>query len=299
MRLHLWTFAALVLFLPLWGVSAHADGLLGDDLSTFAVLGSSTVTNVPTSTISGSVGVWSAGGANAITGFNSSPGVAVSDSQVTSGTVQAGTASAQAAQSELTTAITNLGGLASTATSLTGENLGGLSLSPGIYSFATLAQLTGTLNLVNPGDIPDATWVFLIGSTLTTASSSVVNVYDPSGSGEGVYWDVGSSATLGTDTSFEGNILATASITADTGATDDCGRLLASTGQVSLDDNTISTACTSTDTEGGTEGSGTNGFSGATAVATPEPGTLTLLLVGLAGLLAFGKVSVSSLADPA
>ena len=96
----------------LYGVSpASATPLLGSDLASFTVLGASTVTNVPTSTISGNVGVWSSGGANAITGFNSSPGVAVADSQVTGGQVHAGTAVAQSAQGQLTTAITNLGSL--------------------------------------------------------------------------------------------------------------------------------------------------------------------------------------------
>src|SRR5450432_1543248 len=81
--------AAAALMIPLGGASAAP--ILGPDLSSFTVLGGSTVTNVPTSTINGNVGVWSSGGANAITGFLSSPGVAVSDPQVTGGTVQAGT----------------------------------------------------------------------------------------------------------------------------------------------------------------------------------------------------------------
>ncbi|VAY88944.1 hypothetical protein CARN8_4470007 [mine drainage metagenome] len=85
-----------------YGASAWATPFLGSDLASFTVLGSSTVTNVPTSAIDGSVGVWSSGGANAITGFNSSPGVAVSDPQVTGGTVQAGGSVAQLAQSQLT-----------------------------------------------------------------------------------------------------------------------------------------------------------------------------------------------------
>lgn len=311
MRLHSFLRLAFVLVLPLLAAGARADGILGSDLSIFAVLGSSAVVNVPPSVITGNVGVWSAGGANSISGFNSSPGVPVADPQVT-GTVQSGGASAMAAQSQLTTAITNLGGLATVETPLTGD-LGGRNLSPGVYSFATSAQLTGTLNLVNPTDIADAAWVFLIGTALTTATGSVVNVDDPGGSGEGVYWDVGTSATLGTATAFEGNILAGASITLITGATDNCGRLLASTGAVTLGMNTVSTGCTSKDTEGGSEGSGTNGFSGGLTVTTtpnggtvitgggipgsngggtqaPEPGTLVLLLAGLGGLVAFRKI---------
>jgi Ice-binding-like len=318
-RLHSFLRLAFVLVLPLLAAGARADGILGSDLSTFAVLGSSAVVNVPPSVITGDVGVWSAGGANSITGFTSP-----TDSQVT-GAVEPGTPSAMAAQSQLTTAITNLGGLASVETPLTGD-LGGLNLSPGVYSFATSAQLTGTLNLVNPTNIADASWVFLIGTSLTTATGSVVNVDDPGGSDEGVFWDVGTSASLGTDTSFEGNILADASITLITGATDSCGRLLASTGAVTLGMNTVSTGCTSKDTEGGSEGSGTNGYSGGLTVTTtpnggtvitgggipgstggtggtggtqaPEPGTLVLLLAGLGGLLVLRKVwGASSGAD--
>src|SRR4030066_1670164 len=71
---------------------AWAAPILGSDLASFTVLGAETVTNVPTSTIVGNVGVWSSGGANAITGFLSSPGVAVSDPQVTGGQVHAGAA---------------------------------------------------------------------------------------------------------------------------------------------------------------------------------------------------------------
>ena len=86
-----------------------ADPILGSDLASFTVLGASTVTNVPTSTIVGNVGVWSAsGGANAITGFLSSPGVATPDPQVTGGEVHAGTSLAQLAQAQLTTARNNL-----------------------------------------------------------------------------------------------------------------------------------------------------------------------------------------------
>jgi len=93
----------------LGGISSVSAGpLLGDDLESFTVLGSSTVTNVPTSSIVGNVGVWSSGGANAVTGFNSSPGVAVSDPQVTDGLVHAGTAEAESAQGQLTTARNNL-----------------------------------------------------------------------------------------------------------------------------------------------------------------------------------------------
>ena len=83
---------------------------------------------------------------------------------------------------------------------LTGQDLGGLTLVPGVYCFSTSAQLTGALTL-NAGGDPNAVWVFQIGSTLTTASNSSVLLTNE-GQQCNVFWQVGSSATLGTTTSF-------------------------------------------------------------------------------------------------
>jgi type VI secretion system secreted protein VgrG len=144
------------------------------------------------------------------------------------------------AQQDLTTAYNQAAGLAPNQ-NLTGQDLGGMTLTPGVYKFDSSAQLTGTLTLNGEG-LADPIFVFQIGSTLTTASgSSVVTINDDGSSTPGIstFWQVGSSATLGTTTSFEGNILALASITADTGATELDGRLLAQNGAVTLDDNTI------------------------------------------------------------
>lgn len=116
---------------------AWATPLLGSDLASFTVLGASTVTNVPTSTIVGNVGV-SPG--TAITGFLSSPGVAVADPQVTGGLVHATTAVAASAQAQLTAAITNLGSLG--AGTLLGADLVGLTIFPGVYTVPA-----GTTNL--------------------------------------------------------------------------------------------------------------------------------------------------------
>ena len=120
---------------------------------------------------------------------------------------------------------------------LTGQNLGGLTLTPGVYSFSSSAQLTGTLTLDAQGD-PNALFVFQIGSTLTTASNSSV-VFINGGQGNNTFWQVGSSATLGTGTAFTGNILALASITLTTGANIRCGRALARNGAVTQDHNNI------------------------------------------------------------
>ena len=181
------------------------------------------------------------------------------------------------AQNDLTTAYNQAAGLARTAT-LTGQDLGGMTLTPGVYFFATSAQLTGQLTLNNLGN-PDAVFVFQIGSTLTTASgSSVVTINDGPASGShpgiSVFWQVGSSATLGTGTDFEGNILALTSITATTGADVD-GRLLARNGAVTLDANVI--------TAPPAEVLGGRG-------EVPDTGsTLLLLGSGLATLFAFGR----------
>jgi outer membrane autotransporter protein len=121
---------------------------------------------------------------------------------------------------------------------MTGIGLGGLTLTPGVYAFDTSAQLTGPLTLDGLGN-PNAMFIFNIGSTLTTASGSSVGLVNGA-QGRNVFYRVGSSATLGTTTSFAGNILALTSITANTGATINCGAALARNGAVTLDTNTIS-----------------------------------------------------------
>jgi hypothetical protein len=125
-------------------------------------------------------------------------------------------------------------------TNLTGQNLGSVgNLAPGLYYFSSSAALTGTLTLDAGGD-PNAQWFFQIGSTLTTASNSTVSIIN-GGTAGNVFWQVGSSATIGTSTTFAGNIYAQASITVNTGASVD-GRLIALTGAVTLDDNAVTLA---------------------------------------------------------
>jgi hypothetical protein len=235
------TIAALVV-LPL---QAKATPVPLGTAGNFAVLAGSTVTNTGLSVISnGDVGV-SPG--SAITGFP--PGVILPPY-----TTHAGDAVALQAQNDLTTAYNVAAGLTPTQ-NLTGQDLGGLTLLPGVYFFSSSAQLTGTLLLNAQGD-PNAQWVFQIGSTLTTASaSSVVTINDPS-PGCDVFWQVGSSATLGTGTAFEGHILALTSITMTTGSTIIEGSDLARNGAVTLDTNTI------------------------TNCPVPEPATMTLVLAG-------------------
>ena len=226
----------------------------------FAVLAGSTVTSANTSIINGGdVGL--------------SPGTSITGPIIINPpyTTHVPDGVAQQAQNDLTTAYNEAAGLAPTAT-LTGTDLGGLTLTPGVYFFSSSAQLTGTLTLNDQGN-PDAVFVFQIGSTLTTASGSkVVTINDPATAGISVFWQIGSSATLGTGTDFEGNILAQTSITDNGGSTVE-GRLLAETGAVTLNDTTL----TAPPAEVISGGGGT----------VPDTGsTMFMLGLGLAGLLA-------------
>jgi hypothetical protein len=243
---------------------AHADSILGT-AGSFGVLGGSTVTNTGASVVTGNVGV-SPG--SAITGFP--PGTA------TGSIYNAGGVAAQA-QTDASAAYSGLAGMAVTDT-LTGTDLGGLTLTPGVYEFASSAQLTGALILDGEGN-DNALWVFLVGSTLNTASGSSVSVIR-SGANDGIFWGVGSSATLGTATAFEGNILASTSITLDTGATIGCGSALASTGAVTMDTNTISTGCNG----GGTLTNGVITPLPSSTSTVPEPASIFLFGSGLVSL---------------
>lgn len=203
-----------------------APSAYAQNLASFGVLAGSTVTNTGSTVINGNVGV-SPG--TAITGFP--PGVVTAPY-----TIHQNDAVAAQAQSDLTTAY-NVLAARPTTVDLTGLDLGGRTLGPGVYNFNTSAQLTGILTLDGGGD-PNAVFVFNIGSTLTTASASSVVLIGSAKAGN-VFFRVGSSATLGTSTAFQGKILALTSITLNTSATIDCGAALARNGAVTLDTNVI------------------------------------------------------------
>ena len=186
----------------------------------FSVLGGSTITNTGPTVVTGSLGL---DPGSAVTGFP--PGRVTGSKHITD-------AVALQAKGGLVTAYNDAAN-APTTSDLTGKNLGGKNLNPGVYAFSSSAQLTGSLTLSGNG-----VYIFKIKSTLTTASNSVVRLTDGA-EGCSVFWQVGSSATLGTSSQLQGNLMALTSITMTTGATIRSGRALARNGAVTLDANTI------------------------------------------------------------
>jgi hypothetical protein len=272
-------FLATAIFLHL---NASAQEVNLGTANNFAVLGASAISSAGGSASvinGGNVGLYP-DGASSITGP-----IAITPPYTTYAADPGGVA--LKAQNDLTKAYNQAFGLARTAT-LTGEVLGTVGtkldpLTPGVYFFASSAQLTGTLYLNDEGKT-DPVFVFQIGSTLTTASDSAVVELNPGvGTVEGtsVFWQIGSSATLGTGTDFDGNILAYTSITDDGDSTVD-GRLLAMGGggvggAVTLEDTTINTPPAEVQVQG-------------PGGSVPDTGS-TLLLLGsaLAALIAFER----------
>jgi type VI secretion system secreted protein VgrG len=230
---------------------AAAANLLGS-AANFAVLASSTVTNAGPTTIVGNVGVY--------------PGTAIAGFGTVSltGTLHAGDPVAQQAEADAATAYGTLAGLPVTQ-NLTGMDLGGLTLGAGVYKFNSTAQLSGALEL-NFAGMSNENVIFQIGSTLTSAANSSVMV-EGGNATDNVYFQVGSSAVLGNDTAFVGNILALASITLNDGTSIVDGRAIALNGAVTLNSNSI----------------------GVPAVSpVPLPGALPLFGAAIAGLAGFG-----------
>jgi hypothetical protein len=190
--------------------------------SSFAVLAATTVTNTGLSVVSGNLGV-SPG--TSVTGFP--PGTVVDGSELKG-------PAAASAQTDLTAAYNDAAGRTPTTSGL--SSIGNQTLTPGVYNAASSLLVNGTLTLDAQGD-PDAVFIFQVGSALTAASSTKIAL---AGGAQAcnVFWQVGSSATLGTGSIFQGSILALTSITVTTGDTV-AGRVLASNGAVTLDDDAI------------------------------------------------------------
>jgi hypothetical protein len=235
--------------------------------STFAVLAGSAITNTGPTTIGGDIGL-SPG--TSITGFP--PG------SQSSGATYVADGVSLSAENDLITA-SNDAAARSPFTTVSGD-LGGSTLVSGVYRSASSMGLTGTVTLDGAGN-PDSVFIFEAGSSLTTASSSSVTL-ENGAQACNVFWQVGSSATLGTTTNFAGSILATASVTLNTGATVN-GRVLALGGAVTMDDNTIivPTCLLATTTTTTTSATTTTSSTTSTTIA---PSTSTTVATGASGV---------------
>ena len=230
--------------------------------SSFAVLAGAGITNTGPTTLKGDYGTF--------------PTITISGSaSITStGVNHAGDSVTQQAKTDLVNAYTNAA--AQGPTNPIVADLGGQSLSPGVYNSASSIGLTGALTL-NGGGNPNAVFVFQAGSALTTASASSVVLTNGAQSCN-VFWQVGSSATLGTGSTFRGTVIALQSITVTTGVTVD-GRVLARNGAVTLDTDTIgasSCAVAATTTAATTTAAATTATTAATTttkkpVVKPKP----------------------------
>jgi autotransporter-associated beta strand protein len=208
-----------------WPAAAQTTISLGG-AANVAILGNSTVTNAGPTSVIGNLALSSPG--VSVTGFP--PGTIVG------GAIHIGDSLANQAHADASTAYGLLAGEAHT-TILSGQDLGTLTmaLTPGVYYFGAAAALNGTLSLDTGGD-PNAAFHFQIGTTLTTGVNSAITLLN--GNTVNIFWQVGTSATIGVGSTFYGNILANDSITVNSGATIN-GRAMAINAAVTLDTNTI------------------------------------------------------------
>jgi hypothetical protein len=250
--------AAVGLALVAVPVAAQAAPVNLATVAPFVVLGGATVTNTGPSVLNGDLGV---APGTALPGFGLPA--------VVNGATHANDAVANQAQADLTVAYDVAAAQPLTA-DLSGTDLGNRTLTTGAYRYTSSAQLTGALTLDAQGD-PNAQFVFQVASALTTASASSVVLINGA-SPCNVFWQVGTSATLGSTTAFQGNLMALASISLNNAATV-VGRVLARNGQVSLINNVLTAStCATAPTTATTPGTTTPGTTAPTTTTTSGGG---------------------------
>jgi Ice-binding-like len=284
------TFQAGLLLLGSLSTLIFANSALGapatvglGSAASFSVLGGSTVTNTGPTTMFGDLGL--------------SPGSSVTGAPHVLGQTHVDDAVAIGAKSDLTTAYNNAASRPTNGSA--GTDLAGQTFTPGVRNASSSLLLSsGSVTLDAEGD-PNAVFIFQIGSTLITGSNTAVQLINGAQACN-VFWQVGSSATLGTGTRFVGTIMASATITANTAATIH-GRLLAQTGAVNLDTNTITTSnCASSSGGGGGGGSGGGGSSGGgssgggTETTTPAEAAKLAAANTLAEAVGSGAIPVTT-----
>ena len=280
-RLLVVTIGVVIAFVGSVPASAQQAPVGLGTAASFAVLAGETITNTGPTTITGDVGLHPG---TAVTGFAS---------VTLNGALHATDAVAEQAKVDLVTAYNDAAGRTPVTTVAT--ELGGQTLTAGVYNSASgTFQITGTLTLDAQGD-PNATFVFQMASTLVTAPASSVNVIN-GGTACNVYWQVGSSATLGTASTFRGTIMALTSISLTTGATIE-GRALARNGAVTMDTNTITQAACQAPTTTTSTAAPTTTTTTATTAATPIARTgSSLTVVTVIGLCMVGAGAASLVA---
>ena len=250
----------------LFSAVASAQTVPLGSAASFGVLAGSAITSVGPTVITGDLGIHP-NNASSVTGFSFStpPGPGI-----VNGATHFANAVALQAQNDATTAYNTLAALPCTAT-IPGD-LGGMTLTPGVYCSNSTMGLTGAVTLNGQGD-PAARFVFKVGSALTTASGASVNLVNGAQSCN-VFWQVGSSATLGMGTNFLGTVIAFTSVTITTGTSVN-GRTIARNGAVTAGSASISVC---------TLGGGTNPPLPPAPISTPVPalGMGFALLMGLA-----------------
>lgn len=233
---------AIGLALAAFTFNVQAQAINLGAASDFSVLAGSGITITGPTTIYGDIG------------SDPTPSITGLENLTLLGTNHAGDSFTQAAKTSLTAAFLDAAGRTATTSYATPFDLAGSTLFAGVYDEASSFALNGVLTLDAQGD-PNAMWIFQAGSTLTTGSGSSI-LLTGGAQASNVFWQIGSSATLGTNSSFAGNILAQTSISSSTGAATN-GKLLAIDGAVTLQ---------------------------SSLVGVPEPATLTLFGM-VAGLL--------------